>query len=372
MNIYNKQISMARFNPRSVKQQMERYSLSQEEAEVKVAEVIANKAASNPYSIEGQMKKHRISREEAQAKVAELKRKTASGHLVADPQWQMKRFGLSQEEAEAKVKDAYERRGKSTSIKKSKNPESHFNTIEYWQSKGFSAEEAAVKKSEHIQKMQSVFQEAIRNNPKQYAGRTSLELEYWTNRGYSNEEAAFMRKERQRTFTLDKCIAKYGEEIGFDVWRTRNIKWSSKMETMYKNGEYTRFCKHNYSNSELNFVKDLLTQYTPNNTFYCALPGNKQFFRHFKDEGVTLAYDFVCNKKIIEFNGDYWHCNPLTYKPDYFHKFMKCTAQEKWEADKKKIRLAESHGYSVLTIWESDYRQYPETIIKQCIKHLNS
>jgi hypothetical protein len=144
------------------------------------------------------------------------------------------------------------------------------------------------------------------------------------------------------------------------------------METMYKNGEYTRFCKHNYSNSELNFVKDLLNKYTPISTFYCALPGNKQFFKHFKDEGVTFAYDFVCAKKIIEFNGDYWHCNPLTYKPEYFHKFMNCTAQEKWDNDRRKADLAKKAGYEVLIIWESDYHQNPETIINQCIKYLNN
>lgn len=351
---------------------MERYSLSREDATVKVAQVLANKAASNPYSIEYQVQRHGLTREEAESKVFELKRKTATGHLIADPQWQMKRFGISKEAAEAKVKDAYARRGKSTSIKKSENPQSHFNTIEYWQSIGFNTEESELKKSQHIKDMQAAFQAKIKAEPEKYKGRTPLELEYWTNRGYSTEEAALLRKERQRTFTLAKCIAKYGEEIGFDMWRTRNIKWSSKMEIMYKNGEYTRFCKHNYSNSELNFVKDLLSRYSPNDTFYCALPGNKQFFRHFKDAGITLAYDFVCGKKIIEFNGDYWHCNPLIYEPEYFHKFMKCTAQEKWAADKKKIELIEKAGYQVLTIWESDYRTDPELIVNQCIKYLNN
>jgi hypothetical protein len=363
---------MNRFNPRSVAQQMERYNLSQEEAETKVAEIIATKAASNPYSIEGQMKRFNITREEAEAKVAELKKKTATGHLISDPQWQMNKFGLTQEEAELKIKKAYELRGKSTSRTKKESPASHFNTVEYWQSKGFSLEEAEHKKAEHIKKMQSVFQEAIRNDPNQYVGRTPVELEYWTNRGYSEEEAKILRKERQRTFTLEKCISKYGEEIGFEVWRTRNTNWSSKMETMYKNGEYTRFCKHNYSNSELNFIKNLLNHYTPIHTYYCALPGNKQFFRHFKDSGITLAYDFVCEKKIIEFNGDYWHCNPFIYSPEYFHKFMKCTAQEKWNADKKKIDLIKDAGYEVLVIWESEYKQSPELIIDKCIKYLSN
>jgi G:T-mismatch repair DNA endonuclease (very short patch repair protein) len=144
------------------------------------------------------------------------------------------------------------------------------------------------------------------------------------------------------------------------------------METMYKNGEFTRFCKHNYSNSELKFVNDLLSHYKPSTTFYCALPDNKQFFRHFKDEGITLAYDFVCEKKIIEFNGDYWHCNPFIYEPTYFHKFMKCTAQEKWDIDKKKIELIKKAGYEVLVIWESEYQENKELTINKCIEYLTN
>lgn len=363
---------MSRFNPRSIEQQMTRYGISREDAEAKVAEVNANKAASNPYSIEGQMKRFSLSCEEATAKVAELKKKTATGHLIADPKWQMKRFGLSQEEATAKVKDAYIRRGNSTSVKKKENPAAHFNTIEYWESKGLSSEDAKIKKSEHIQKMQSAFQEAIRTDPSQYIGRTPLELDYWLNKGYSLEEANLLRKEKQRTFTLEKCVLKYGKELGFDVWRERNIKWSAKIEEKYKNGEFTKFCKHNYSNTELEFVKDLLNQYKSNDNVYCALPGNKQFFRHFKDKGITLAYDLVIGKKIIEFNGDYWHCNPNKYEPDYFHRFMNCTAQEKWNFDETKINLIKSCGYEVLVIWESEYNENKELTISKCIEYLNN
>jgi G:T-mismatch repair DNA endonuclease (very short patch repair protein) len=80
----------------------------------------------------------------------------------------------------------------------------------------------------------------------------------------------------------------------------------------------------------------------------------------------------VCGKKIIEFNGDYWHCNPFIYEPTYFHKFMKCSAQEKWDIDKKKIELAESYGYEVLVIWESEYQKNKELTINKCIEYLTN
>jgi hypothetical protein len=38
----------------------------------------------------------------------------------------------------------------------------------------------------------------------------------------------------------------------------------------------------------------------------------------------------------------------------------------------KKKELAESYGYEVLVVWESDYKKDPEQMINRCIKYLNS
>jgi hypothetical protein len=179
-----------------------------------------------------------------------------------------------------------------------------------------------------------------------------------------------MHAERQRTFTIEKCVQKYGEEIGFDVWKERQIKWSKKVEEKYKNGEFTRFCKHSYSNKEIKFFEHLLSVYAPSKEYFCAVSGSKQFFRHFKKEGITLAYDFVCGKKIIEFNGDYWHCNPSFYQSTFFNKSLKKFATEKWDYDRRKIELIEEAGYQTLVVWESEYDKYPEQTIKKCIEHL--
>jgi very-short-patch-repair endonuclease len=47
-------------------------------------------------------------------------------------------------------------------------------------------------------------------------------------------------------------------------------------------------------------------------------------------------------------------------------------AKEIWEYDKIKIQTAMKHGYLVLTIWESDYNENKEEIIKKCIDFLVS
>jgi hypothetical protein len=78
-------------------------------------------------------------------------------------------------------------------------------------------------------------------------------------------------------------------------------------------------------------------------------------------------------KKIIEFNGDYWHANPKKYHSNETITLKGGrTAKEIWEADAKKIALAEANGYQVKVVWESDYKKNPEIVIKECIEWLKS
>lgn len=67
---------------------------------------------------------------------------------------------------------------------------------------------------------------------------------------------------------------------------------------------------------------------------------------------------------IIEYNGDYWHCNPKKYKEDYYHQVKKKTAKELWEYDKNKIDLILKNGYNLEVVWESDLKSDPNLIKK--------
>jgi len=99
---------------------------------------------------------------------------------------------------------------------------------------------------------------------------------------------------------------------------------------------------------------------------------NHQFYKYFKDLKKTFAYDFVFNKKVIEYNGDYWHCNPKIYDKNFFNKNKKMSSEEIWEYDKIKIDSIVKEGYEVLVIWESDYKENKELAIQKCINFINS
>lgn len=60
---------------------------------------------------------------------------------------------------------------------------------------------------------------------------------------------------------------------------------------------------------------------------------------------------------IIEFNGDYWHCNPETYSENFYHHVKKKTAKEIWEEDLKRSETIESLGYKILVVWEKQYKK---------------
>ena len=72
---------------------------------------------------------------------------------------------------------------------------------------------------------------------------------------------------------------------------------------------------------------------------------------------------------VIEYNGDYWHCNPKKYSEDYFHQVKNKTAKELWEYDNNKIDLIKSKGYNLVIVWESELKENPDLINKIITKY---
>lgn len=91
----------------------------------------------------------------------------------------------------------------------------------------------------------------------------------------------------------------------------------------------------------------------------------KQFLIELKQKGYisnkqiskyTVDYVNENTKHIIEINGDYWHCNPKLFKPDYYNSSIGMTASEKWKYDENRKKYLENLGYSVTIIWETDLK----------------
>lgn len=78
---------------------------------------------------------------------------------------------------------------------------------------------------------------------------------------------------------------------------------------------------------------------------------------------------------IIEYFGDYWHCNPKIYKSNYYNIKKGKYAYELWEYDKNKLELIKNNGYNLEVIWEQDLKnnnKLIENIISNYDTKLNS
>jgi uncharacterized protein YaeQ len=288
----------------------------------------------------------------------------------------MYKYNLSKDDSIKLMNERSLDRGKKikNSLDKKLSENSNFHkekshqTKEYWIKRGLSEGDAINKAKEVIDNIHLKTWKKRRDNPELYKDINTSQIKYWIKKGYTKEEAKKKISERQRTFTFEKCIEKYGEVKGLEVWNEKQRRWSEKIEKKYKNGDFQKFKKDMTSTPE-NEIFDIVTEKLniKEKSFY----GKNQFYRTFKDIGRTFSYDFVYGKKVIEFNGDYWHCNPKFYNKNYFHKYLQMIAEEIWKNDEIKNDKIIEEGYDVLVIWENDYKNNKEKIVQDCIDFLN-
>lgn len=108
--------------------------------------------------------------------------------------------------------------------------------------------------------------------------------------------------------------------------------------------------------------------------------GELELFNLLKEESNSYELEYatpfgiidIYNKEknvIIEYYGDYWHCNPLFYENDYYHKAIKMTAEEKHKFDESKNNnyLKNLNNPFIIIIWESSFKAINKDILKEQI-----
>lgn len=167
-------------------------------------------------------------------------------------------------------------------------------------------------------------------------------------------------------FTLNWFISKYGELDGKTKYQERCDKISSNNALRV----YNKTNKNNYSkiSQELFWIlyNDL------------SLKDRRIYFAELNHEygcETNTNFDFVDidHKKVIEFNGDIWHGNPIIFNetdtPNPYDKNL--IAKTIWDSDTNKIKKAKSNGYDVLVVWGSDYKRNKYEVIEKCKEHLS-
>lgn len=191
--------------------------------------------------------------------------------------------------------------------------------------------------------------------------KLSTRIEYYLAKGMNQEEAENALKNRQRTFTLDKCIEKYGEKEGIIKYQNRQKKWHTALINKFKKLNKNKVWQSEWANSLISEICMIMNIKNP----------ELEYMIFSNDKHKYFLYDFKYNNKLIEFNGDYWHCNPLIYDETFINKTNNKTAKEIWDHDNEKIKLAENNGFEILIVWETEYKSKTE-LVNKCINFLLS
>ena len=301
--------------------------------------------------------------------------------------------GYTEEEAREEVYKFQSFLSKKFHVKEKLNPEKYAHCSprkkEFFMSKGLTEEEAikALKKKQAHGSLENYIKRLGEEEGKK---KCKERQEKWQNTIKSKQQEEIDKINKSKAITLERMISKYGEIEGPE----RYFNWKSKVRHTEENyikrlGEeegkkkwdiyLENKIKRISSNNKQFFSKisqelfDILYKNIEDNEniFYATL--NKEIFM--KDNKKIYFYDFtdLKNKKIIEFNGDYWHANPEIYNENdtlNFSSKKKILAKEIWNYDMIKINFAKSKGFDILVVWESEFRENKEIIMNKCLNFL--
>lgn len=157
-------------------------------------------------------------------------------------------------------------------------------------------------------------------------------------------------------------IKRYGVD---NPWKLKEIQ-NKCMESKLKSNKNSIY----YSTESQDIfwkIYNQLDDYTKQHTYFAEL--NKEFGKNNVEDNKYYFYDFAITnlKIIIEYNGDYYHANPLKYNESFYNKHLKLNAKDIWIKDKLKNDYIINLGYNLFIIWESDNI---EAKIKEIISHI--
>ena len=180
-----------------------------------------------------------------------------------------------------------------------------------------------------------------------YAG---CKLEYFVEKyGEEKGNAIYQEVNKKKSLNRETFVRKYGEVEGEHIWKAYWLKRSHTSPVSVVSQKLFDEILSQIPSNQYNKVK-----YASFGGEQCIIGKTGYMFPDF-------LYD---NKKIIEFNGDYWHKNPKIYAEDDESRL-------KWKQDSERQSELERLGYEVLVVWERDFYDNEQEVVHRCLKFLD-
>lgn len=170
---------------------------------------------------------------------------------------------------------------------------------------------------------------------------------------------------KESTTSLEGFIARHGKKKGTRLYNQRRKKIARSLTIewfieKYGLEEGSKKFQERFNNF-ISASKDII-----HSKNQCAIfESLKQIDPSWQDEryaGGIAKVDMLNEKNnvVVEYFGDYWHCNPDTYDDDFFNKNLKCTAKEKQHRDKERLDKILAYSKSIeliIVIWEKSFHK---------------
>lgn len=186
--------------------------------------------------------------------------------------------------------------------------------------------------------------------------KAGVTLEWFTEKhGLEHGTELYEQICKSKRHNLDLYVQRYGPLIG----KQRYMDWINKKCAMLL--QYT-------SAAERSFVAEVKARISQR----CYDVTTDQFKIWDPITKRIFCYDVVFPdlKLVIEYNGDYWHCNPTRYAHDYLHPTIGRLASTIWDQDAKKLAALTARGFEYIVVWESDWKRDKANILEQIQEHV--
>lgn len=146
----------------------------------------------------------------------------------------------------------------------------------------------------------------------------------------------------------------------------RNRKISDKLHELYSSTEkrrelHDRMTKFIGSNAKFKISSKKEDDFV--DSVMSIVGDGNDFVRQYYISDISQYCDLYSpsRKLIIEFNGDFWHGNPTTYKNSALYE---CQAL-RMAKDEEKRKWASNNGFCMVEVWESDYDKNKENVLNK-------